>query len=84
MSKLEVASSFPPKGYEVKRITLHQAVDVPLGGGSVSAMYAKPGTGIGRSACTGVNMTFTDTGVFCQFKGQSFIVPLANIIAIYL
>jgi hypothetical protein len=78
------ATQFPPAGYKVKRAVLHASFPVPEGGGETESMYQVPGQGIGRSAVTGVSMTYTTEGLFCEFKGAAFIIPLANVKGVWL
>ncbi len=77
-----VKEAFP--GWEVKRATLHQAAQIPNGGGSTAALYADPGAGLGRSATTGVSMKYDGKNLYCEYKGTAFIIPGANIIIAYL
>lgn len=72
------------EGLDVRRAIFHQSVDVPNGGGAASSLYAKRGAGTGRSAISDVSMKYNKDGLFCTFKGSSFVVPLANVIVCYL
>ena len=73
MEALKIASEYPPEGYDVTRVLMHQAFTVP-GGSTETSMYA----------AKGIKMTYTKDGLFCEHKGKGFIVPLANIIVAYL
>lgn len=94
MEKSEVAAIRPNaiievhkkvfEGLEITRACLHQAVQVPNGGGTTAAFYSKPGSGIGGSATTGVKMTYNSEGLWCVYKGTAFVVPLANVSVCFL
>ncbi len=72
------------EGLDVTRAIFHQAVDVPNGGGSVSSLYSVRSIGTGRSAVSNVKMKYNQDGLFCEYKGTAFVVPLANLIVAYL
>jgi hypothetical protein len=72
------------EGLDVTRALFHQSVDFPNGGGQATSAYFKPGTGIGRSALTGVKMKYNQDGLFCEYKGSILVIPLANVVAAYL
>lgn len=64
--------------WKVNRASLHQSFQIP-GGTMETSFYSAAQAG--RSA---VDMTYTPFGLFCECKGRKFIVPLANIIGVYL
>ncbi len=72
------------EGWDVKRANLHQAYQVPNGGGSTAALYREASSGTGRSATTGIKMKYDGKNLFCEYKGTAFIIPSANIIGMEL
>jgi hypothetical protein len=84
MSGIEVVQQIAPEGWKVSRAVLHGSFPVPAGGGETESMYSKPGEGLGRSAVTGVTMTYSAEGLFCEYKGKAFIIPLANVKGVWL
>jgi len=72
------------EGLDVTRAIFHQSVPFPGGGGQATSAYDKPGSGIGHSAITGVKMKYNQDGLFCEYKGHAFVIPLANVICAYL
>lgn len=74
-------------GWNVKRAIFHQSVALPAGGDNTTSFYSDNGSnGVGRSAGgrSGVKMKYTPDGLFCEYKGTAFIVPLANVVVVYL
>lgn len=59
------------KGVKVTRLLLHQAFTV--NGVTESNLYTHKG----------FEMLYTQDGVVCEFKGTTFIVPLANVVAAF-
>lgn len=67
------------EGLDVKRAILHGSFPVP-GHGETESMYSGATiSGIGKSAVTGVKMKYNADGLFCEFKGAAFVIPLANV-----
>jgi|SRR5271154_7167113 len=58
--------------WTVERVVLHQGFTIP-GGPTETSMYTHKG----------VEMKYTPHGLFCEYKGNKFIVPLANVIVAY-
>lgn len=58
---------------EVIRATCHQAVAVPRGAAETTLAKSK-----------GISMLWTPDGLFCDYKGQQFIVPAANVVCYFL
>jgi hypothetical protein len=77
-TKITHADQFPPKGWKVSRTILHASFPVPLAG-ETESMYEKTSIGVGKSAVSGVTMMYTPEGLFCEYKGLAFIIPLANV-----
>lgn len=75
--------TFPPKGWSVARAVLHQAVPMPQGDTTTSLYSSTGGSGVGKGR-GGVKMTYTNDGLFCEYKGHSFVIPLANVVVCYL
>lgn len=59
-------------GIPVTRAYLHQGMAVPAKT-TESSLYAHKG----------IKMVYTASGLFCEQNEVSFIVPLANVIAVY-
>lgn len=74
------------KGWDVKRAILHQGFPLPGGGDTTTSMYAQAGqTGVGKaSGRSGISMKYSSDGLFCEYKGYAFIIPLANVVGVYL
>jgi hypothetical protein len=72
------------QGVKARRASLHSSFQVPAGGGETEAMYDKPGPGLGRSALTGVLMSYHEMGLFCIYKNEQFVIPLANVKGVWL
>lgn len=67
------------EGIDVQRAVLHSSFPVPGGGGETESLYSKVATGIGKSAVSGVKMKYNSDGLFCEYKGSAFVIPLANV-----
>lgn len=77
---ITISDSFPPKGIDIKRLVLKDAVDVPNGGGQVTSMYSVVQAGVSR-ARSGVKMTLVpdQSIIYCEHKGAGFFVHLSNV-----
>lgn len=62
------------KSFKVTRAMLHQAFHVPAGGGVETSLYEHKG----------VEMYYTPDGLFCVYKKEKFVIPLANLIGAYI
>lgn len=84
-SRLEVVKQVF-EGWDVKRAILHQGFPLPGGGDTTTSMYAQAGqTGVGKaSGRSGITMKYNADGLFCEYKGFAFIIPLANVVGVYL
>lgn len=60
-------------GVIVIRALLHQAAELPGGGGVETSLYK----------AKGVTMVYCDDGLYCEYKGKQFIVPLANVVCVH-
>lgn len=74
------------EGLDVRRTILHQGVPLPNGGDTTTSMYSEVGqTGVGKSTGrSGVKMKYNQDGLFCEYKGHAFVIPLANVVVVYL
>lgn len=59
-------------GFVVTRALLHQAFPIPKGDTATSMHASK-----------GINMRYCPDGLYCENKGLRFIIPLANVIGVY-
>jgi hypothetical protein len=71
-------------GIEVKRAKLHQAFQLPGGGDTTDSLYsASKVQGVARGR-GGIYMKYGQDGLFCEYKGEAFIVPLPNVIVVFI
>ncbi len=84
VTQIEVAQTVF-EGWTVSRACLHQAIQLPNGGDTTASLYSSLTKGIGKgTGRSGVNMKYNSDGLFCEYKGVSFVVPLANVIVAYI
>jgi hypothetical protein len=67
------------EGITIKRAVLQGSFPIPAGGGEATSLYEKVGPGVGGSAVTGVKMVYNEQGLWCEYKGQAFVIPLPNV-----
>ena len=60
--------------HTVTRAVLHQSFPLPSGGGVETSLYQHKG----------VKMEYRSDGLFCEYKGNKFIIPLANVVGVYI
>ncbi len=73
------------EGWDVKRAILIEAFPLPHGGDTTTSFYASIKSGIGSaSGRTGIQMKYHRDGLFCEYKGSAFIIPLSNVKGVYL
>ncbi len=70
-------------GWNVTRALLHQGIEIPFGGGSTTSLYAETSSGVGRGR-GGFKMKYNKDGLFCEYKGLAFIIPLANVVQAFI
>jgi hypothetical protein len=63
----------PADSIKVLRAFLHQALTLPANGPTNTSLYT----------AKGVEMYYHASGLYCCFKNEWFIVPLANVVAVY-
>lgn len=64
----------PPKdAVKVRRASLHQAITLPALGPTETSLYEHKG----------VEIYYASSGLYCCFRSEWFIVPLANVSAAY-
>lgn len=82
-TQISTSTNHPlPDGYIVKRALFHQSVEL-RGLATTNTFYNKSEEGVGRGR-SGINMVYNRDGLFCDYKGQLYIVPLANVICVWL
>lgn len=67
------AIELPEGAVKVARASLVQALSLPANGATETNLYAHKG----------VTMHYHTSGLYCEYKNEQFIVPLANVVAVF-